>query len=238
MGSDGTSTAICCRPTPLSYAPVTVLRLVVGAFIFGAAALKGHQLATDGALDLPLPLSTSRWTVLALLEVEFFLGVWLVSGYAARASWRAVLAFFSLLAGLSLYLGLSGAPSCGCFGRLSINPWYVFVLDVVAVVTLWRWRPSKLPLELPQAGPTDGKPILPLRAAAPVVLLGLAPIIPFLPAVTDGLWRLEGYVVVPQPRIRHVIVSDPSSETTVSFALRNLTNEPVTIAGSKAWGGG
>ena len=36
---------------------------------------------------------------------------------------------------------LSGRCSCGCFGSLCINPWYVLAFDLAVVVLLLRLRP-------------------------------------------------------------------------------------------------
>jgi len=36
---------------------------------------------------------------------------------------------FSVFCGVTLYKGLAGATSCGCFGQLSVNPWYTLAAD-------------------------------------------------------------------------------------------------------------
>src|SRR5439155_25086690 len=75
--------------------------------------------------------------------VEAALGLWLLYGRAKRLLWLTSLLFFSALAGISLYLALSGVPSCGCVGeRISISPWYALLGDVVAAIALWSSRPS------------------------------------------------------------------------------------------------
>jgi hypothetical protein len=68
--------------------------------------------------------------VIASIELEITLGVWLLSGWFQRGAWLGALGFFGVLAGVSLYLALIGQRSCGCFGRVPVNPWLTFTLDV------------------------------------------------------------------------------------------------------------
>jgi hypothetical protein len=55
---------------------------------------------------------------------------------------------------ISLYKGISGESTCGCFGRVPVNPWYTFTLDAAAVLALLRWRPRAEPTA--RAGVLDG----------------------------------------------------------------------------------
>jgi hypothetical protein len=62
---------------------------------------------------------------IAVIELEGILGLALIAGVYPRFVRSAATAFFALLAIASLYLGLMGQASCGCFGNISINPWLV-----------------------------------------------------------------------------------------------------------------
>ena len=118
----------------------TVTRILLGLVLLLAAGLKAHQLATE-----PVPetsLLTSRWFLILWVETEIVLGLWFLSGLARRAAWIAALACFSVFSLVTLYKALSGDVSCGCFGRVEVNPWYTFVLDVAAVGALVLFRPD------------------------------------------------------------------------------------------------
>src|SRR5207249_8212034 len=77
-----------------------------------------------------------------LIEFEILLGIWLLSGKSPIGSWIVALAGFASFAAVSSYLGWIGQASCGCFGRLSVNPWVAFGLDVVVIAILLVGRPD------------------------------------------------------------------------------------------------
>jgi hypothetical protein len=101
-----------------------ILSLVLGIFLLSAAALKAQGLVTD-PLAQDSFLASPRLLV-ATIEIESILGLWLLSGWWPRASWAATLVFFGILAGTSFYLGWAGQSSCGCFGRVRVSPWLTF----------------------------------------------------------------------------------------------------------------
>ncbi|MCX7425798.1 MAG: hypothetical protein NTW96_09300 [Planctomycetia bacterium] len=123
-------------------APYDLVRVALAAILLVVAGLKCHQLATspvpgDGLLD-------SRWLLMATVEFELFFGLWLLANLLPKWTHRAAVACFALFAAVSLYKALSGHASCGCFGRVEVNPSYTFVLDGAAVLALLRWRPRGL----------------------------------------------------------------------------------------------
>ncbi len=117
-----------------------VVRVVLGLVLLTAAALKGHQLATEPILAGGL--LNSRWFLIGVVEFEVLFGVWLLAGPHPRLSWLVALGCFGFFAAVSAWKGLSGATSCGCFGRVPVNPWYTFALDTLAVVLLSAARPA------------------------------------------------------------------------------------------------
>lgn len=121
--------------TPGSQALVTAL----GCLLLAAAGAKAYGFAFD-PLSQDSFLASPRLQI-AEIEIEALLGVWLLSGWGRRAAWGAALALFGILACVSCYLALAGQPSCGCFGRVTINPWVTFTLDVLIVAALSYWRP-------------------------------------------------------------------------------------------------
>lgn len=75
------------------------------------------------------------------LAAEAVVGLWLVSGYAARGAWLAGLVLFSTLAGASGYLAAVGQADCGCFGRMKVSPWVSLAVDAACLVLLLIGRP-------------------------------------------------------------------------------------------------
>lgn len=120
------------------------VRIVAGLVLLVAAGLKGYQLSTEPLL--PMSGVDSRWFLNCVVEFELLFGVWLLSGLARRWSTLAAVACFGFFACISIYKALSGAESCGCFGTLTINPWYTATLDVTIVSLLLHsrpWAPSR-----------------------------------------------------------------------------------------------
>ena len=120
-----------------------VVRIIAAAVLLVAAGLKTHQLATEPILGTSI--LDSRWLLMATVEFELFFGLWLLSNIMPRATWMSAIGLFGLFTCVSLYKALSGAASCGCFGRVAVNPWYTTTLDLAIVFSLLRWRPRHLP---------------------------------------------------------------------------------------------
>lgn len=114
--------------------------VALGSLLLVTALLK-LQGPARGALGQNTILFSPR-VQFAVMEVEALLGLWLLSGRARRAAWFFAVAFFLAVAGVSLYLGLMGQSSCGCFGRIRVSPWSAFGLDVGCLAALGLSRPS------------------------------------------------------------------------------------------------
>lgn len=117
-----------------------VVRVIVGLVLLTAAILKGHQLATEPVVGSSF--LDSRWFLIGVVEFELLFGLWLVAGICPKFSWVTALLCFAAFALTSLIKALAGEASCGCFGRVPVNPWYTFGLDMAAVVALLYWRPN------------------------------------------------------------------------------------------------
>ncbi|HVA49384.1 MAG TPA: MauE/DoxX family redox-associated membrane protein [Pirellulales bacterium] len=77
----------------------------------------------------------SHWLTVAVIEIHVAVAICLVFGQAGpRARYTATL-WFLILSTLSLWKGLAGETSCGCFGEFAISPWVTFALDAAAVVS-------------------------------------------------------------------------------------------------------
>jgi thiol-disulfide isomerase/thioredoxin len=117
------------------------VRTILAAILIGAAVLKGYQLATEPVLGSGL--LSSRVFLIAVVEFEWLFGVWLLTGMYPKWTWRVALGCFGLFACVSLYKGLSGDASCGCFGRVTVSPWWTLTMDLAAVAALLLWTPRE-----------------------------------------------------------------------------------------------
>jgi hypothetical protein len=107
---------------------------VLGLLLLAAAGLKVYGWSVSTVP--PVGWFSTPHIQAAAIGWEIFLGAWLLSAIAPISSWLAALGTFTLLAGISGYLGWIGQPTCGCFGTIEASPWYAFGMDVTAVVLL------------------------------------------------------------------------------------------------------
>lgn len=120
-----------------------VIMKLIGIILITAAILKGYQLLTEPTVEVTI--WSQRWFLILQVEFELFLGIWLVSGIMKRAAWLAALSCFVLFSGVTLYKGITGADSCGCFGSVKVNPWVTLLaIDLPAVLGLAVFRPVRL----------------------------------------------------------------------------------------------
>jgi len=178
-----------CNPRITPYDAVCI---VLGLILLTAAALKGHQLATEPVAETSL--FSSRWLLIGVVEFELFFGLWLLSGLYPRRTRQAALVCFSAFACVSFYKALSGEATCGCFGRVPVNPWYTLLLDLAAVAALLLCRPARraetspLPLSGEGPGVRARASLLPLAAEGPGVRAGAGA----RPACIFGLFLVAG----------------------------------------------
>lgn len=119
-----------------------LVRIAVAVVLLVAAGLKTHQLATEPIVGTSI--LDSRWLLMATVEFELFFGLWLLANLMPRATWTAAVGCFAAFTCVSLYKALSGEASCGCFGRLPVNPWITSGLDLAILASLLKWRPRGL----------------------------------------------------------------------------------------------
>ena len=114
--------------------------ILLGLVLIVAALLKIYQAATE-------PLTETSWVAsrkfqVAVVEWELLLGLVLLTGVVPRVARVAALASFATFAIYNVYQVYSREPSCGCFGKLSIDPMDMFWFDVAAVLALALWGPE------------------------------------------------------------------------------------------------
>jgi hypothetical protein len=112
----------------------------LGLLLLTAAVLKGHELLTTPMANTDL--WSNRYFLIFQVEFELALGIWLLSGLFKRAAWLAAVVCFGLFCCVTLYKGLIGAASCGCFGKVHVNPWItLFAIDLPATMLLFCFFP-------------------------------------------------------------------------------------------------
>ena len=109
--------------------------------MLAASALKVHQLITE-----PI-ISKGFWEswefFLIQIPLEMGLGIWLICGLFRKAGWLLGLIAFVGFIGVTLFKGLSGEESCGCFGVIKVNPWITLTaIDIPIFLLLAIFRPK------------------------------------------------------------------------------------------------
>jgi hypothetical protein len=209
-----------------------VVRILLGAVLLGAAVLKvlwpGDAFSFGSSLDW---LSEPTWR-LAAAEIEALLGVWLLTGLWKRALWWAALLWFCGLAGASLYLGVVGQPTCGCFGsKLPLSPWYAFGLDLAAVAALFLFQPP----QVWRIDWVDLRRLLLTAAGAGGILAVLAGGLTWAyGSPGEALIQLRGESITVEPRISDVGDVQAPDVRSIPIRLVNHTDHPVCVYGGKA----
>ena len=92
-------------------AAANIVLKLLGTVLMVAAALKAWQLLTQ-----PMPengLWTSRPVLIAQVELELLLGIWLISGLFKKAAWTIVLACFALFSAITVIVTKRAQPKSG-----------------------------------------------------------------------------------------------------------------------------
>jgi len=129
-------------PKALARPSYDLVRTALGSLLLAAAFLKAHEYIAD----LFGPATTfEKIFGITIVEAELALGLWMLFGLFARLNRRVSVAFFACFAAVSFYKAVNGDSSCGCLGRLSLRPWHMSIIDVVAIAALLRYRPAPKP---------------------------------------------------------------------------------------------
>ena len=115
------------------------LMLAISAILLTSAFLKTQELASHTLA--PGDMFQNRWLILVVVEWEFVLAAWLISNVFKRAAWLAVTGTFSGFLAVTFFRALSGEQSCGCFGRIQVNPWITLCLDATILTLLLVLHP-------------------------------------------------------------------------------------------------
>jgi hypothetical protein len=163
-----------------------------------------------------------------LIEIELCVGVWLASGAAAALLRPVAAVYFAVLACVSLFLGLQGQPSCGCFGQVSVSPWTTLGLDVAAAVVLLAVRPRGIDHSLGASIRRHGALIgwttggLVMMAAVAVGLYG---------GIGPAWASLLGDVVTAEPAVSDLGERPDGAPARFAVTLRNHLARPIRVLG-------
>jgi hypothetical protein len=206
------------------------IRIALAFFLLTSAALKVQSVLTDPLAQDGL-LSSPRIQI-ATIQIEILLGLWLSSGLAARGAWAVTLGFFAILASASLYLALEGQRSCGCFGKVKVNPWATFALDISVMLALAIWRPRTM-AEISQPAWILGIVRIAIGTAAILVVFG-GVIVLALDSPAAVLARLRGEVVAVEPGMVDLGEGVRFDSRQFTIQLTNYADQPVQFLGGTA----
>ena len=106
-----------------------IVTTVAGLLLIVASVLKAYQMLTVPIVSKGL---WESWVFfLVAVPLEMALGIWLVSGLFRKAACLMGVLSFGFFVGVTAYKAATGELSCGCFGRIHVNPWITLLtIDV------------------------------------------------------------------------------------------------------------
>jgi thiol-disulfide isomerase/thioredoxin len=196
-----------------------VVMFVAGAMLLIASILKSHQLLTEPILSKGF---WESWQFFVIqIPLELGLSIWLLSGLFRKGAWLIATFSFGFFIAVTLHKGLIGAASCGCFGRVHVNPWITLTtIDIPIFIALLLFRPVGYKL-LPPPWPS-AKHFFSI-AILTVVLLGvLVPVLalnkPPIKTDTYEVLKPEEWISNQMPLFGHIDIGDVLMEG-ISFIL-------------------
>lgn len=212
----------------LSY---SVVSRFLAALLLTAAVLKLNGLAVDPVGRMGL--FTMPAFQIAVVEFELFLAAWLLWGKRPLDSWATALGVFAIFTAVSAYEGWIGRASCGCFGQLSVSPWYAFGIDLTVLVALILGRPDLTAVShQPWLLLMSILPALYGLGGAIVILASLAGLANWVYGSPDAaLAHLRGERISLYPRTVDVGTGAPGEVREAAFEVVNRTDHPIRLIG-------
>jgi hypothetical protein len=204
----------------------------VGFLLLAASGLKLYGLRT-GPVSPQAIFGTTVFQV-GLIEFEVFLGLWLLWGKQPIGAWGLAVVGFCGFAGVSFYQGLLGQASCGCFGKLLVNPWVAFGIDLAVLVALLVGRPE---LASVWASPLAALRRLTIVMGTGLTCLGTVALLLFALAqfrfgsADAALAALRGESIFVRPFLLDVGIGEPGEERETVLSVVNHSEDVVHIVG-------
>jgi hypothetical protein len=213
--------------------PWKLVSRTIGLLLLVAAFLKAQGLGVETVASVGV-FSAAELQVV-VVELEIFLGIWLLSLKKPAGAWIASLLTFGVFAGTSLYLGLLGQSSCGCFGQLSVNPWLALGFDAIVLLGFLLGRPPLNDLWYTPATRILRTGISILSALVAIaaftgLLFGLAYL--GYGSVPAAIANLRGERISVQPRLVNVGEGNPDDIQVVRMSVANWKPKPIRLVGT------
>jgi len=201
---------------------------LLGLLLLAAAYQKFRDLTWEPfgkALFIPPGLR------IIFIEVEAILGAWLLTGVARRTLWSVSVLYFTILAGVSVYLASHGEPTCGCFGRVAFNPWLAFAIDLAAIGALAVTAPrfGALAESTHTAGASGGRTVA-LWAA---IAFGMVAVVQVVRAggMAPAWEALIAQSVIAEPTVTEIGSGTNEESALFQVTLHNYSDHVVQIIG-------
>lgn len=167
---------------------------IAGLLLIVASILKAHEILTEPVMSKGF---WESWLFFVIqIPLELGLGIWLVSGLFRKAAWLLATISFAGFIGVTLWKGITGQASCGCFGKIQVNPWItLFAMDVPVFLLLLIFRPKGEKL-LPPPWPHPAH-FIPVAMVTCLLLGALVPTLVFNKPGDEGIGRGgQQYIVI------------------------------------------
>lgn len=107
----------------------------VGAVLLFSAVAKGWYLTLSGMPKGHFLEGEGYYTLLVVSEFAF--GLWLFSMLYAQVSRMLAIGVFAIFLEVALWQAFNGVKSCGCLGEITVNPWWMVLVDTAVLSALW-----------------------------------------------------------------------------------------------------
>ena len=118
-----------------------VLFVSVGLVLFIAGLLKAREWIANPYMPGDVPAIPALRA--AVVNAEFALSLWLLSGAYPRTARYAAGGCFSLFLAVAIRDVLEGRESCGCFGNFNVRPWVTGLFDLSVMGCLIAFVPGQ-----------------------------------------------------------------------------------------------
>jgi thiol-disulfide isomerase/thioredoxin len=122
-----------------------VVLWITAAVLLFASATKYIMIMNEPILSKSFWQSREFFIISVVLTAG--LGIWLICGMFRKAAWLLAILAFAVFILDSIYRIIIGSASCGCFGRVEVNPWITLLainIPIMALLLLFRPINEKL----------------------------------------------------------------------------------------------